>query len=110
MTITTKTSASVLFALAVLLAAPVQAHFISEADHHAFEHKFTEMCIEKEKQALQGSGVLLSEVTAVCDCIAKEESKRITPDEVRKFVIEGKYPASLMMKSNAATYTCLQAR
>ena len=90
MTITTKTSASVLFALAVLLAAPVQAHFISEA--------------------VQGSGVLLSEVTAVCDCIAKEESKRITPDEVRKFVIEGKYPASLMMKSNAATYTCLQAR
>lgn len=85
-----------------------RAHVISEADHHAFEHKFAEMCVEKEKQSLKGSGVYLSEVVAMCECIAQEESKRLTIEEVRKFVREDKYPASLMMKSNAATYTCLQ--
>lgn len=89
------------------IAQTTQAHVISEEDHHAFEHKFAEMCVEKEKQAMKGSGVLLSEVQAVCECIAKEESKRITIEEVRKFVKEGKYPASLMMKSNAATYACV---
>lgn len=96
--------------LIAALALPVtaQAHVISEADHHAFEHKFAEMCVEKEKQSLKGSGVYLSEVVALCECIAQEESKRITIEEVRKFVREDKYPASLMMKSNAATYTCLQ--
>jgi len=97
--------------LAMLLPfAVVEAHVISEEDHHAFEHKFAGMCVEKEKQTLKGSGVLLSEVEAVCDCIAKEESKRITIEEVRKFVREGKYPASLMMKSNAATYACIQGK
>lgn len=93
---------------AVALSGTAQAHVISEEDHHAFEHKFAEMCVEKEKQALKGSGVFLSEVTAICECTAQEESKRITIEEVRKFVREDKYPASLMMKSNAATYTCLQ--
>ena len=93
---------------AAMLPGAVQAHVISEEDHHAFEHKFAEMCVEKEKRALKGSGVFLSEVTAMCECIAQEESKRITVEEVRKFVREDKYPASLMMKSNAATYTCLQ--
>lgn len=83
---------------------------VSEEAHHSFEKKFAEMCIEKEKAELKGSGVLLSEVTSVCECIAREESKRVTSEEVREFVIEGKYPASLMMKSNAATYICLQEK
>ena len=80
---------------------------VSEENHRSFEKKFAEMCIEKEKEAMKGTGVLLSEVTTVCECIAREESKRVTSDEVREFVIEGRYPASLMMKSNAATYTCV---
>jgi len=92
------------------LAGPSGAHVISEEDHHAFEHKFAEMCVDREKSVMKGSGVMLSEVTEMCDCIAKEESKRITIEEVRKFVREGKYPASLMMKSNAATYTCVQQK
>ena len=81
---------------------------VSEENHREFEKKFTEMCVENEKAAMKGSGVLLAEVTTVCACIAKEESKRVTSEEVREFVIEGKYPASLMMKSNAATYTCVE--
>jgi hypothetical protein len=98
------------FIVFTALAGPLSAHVISEEDHHAFEHKFAEMCVERENSAMKGSGVLLGEVTEMCDCIAKEESKRITIEEVRKFVREGKYPASLMMKSNAATYTCVQQK
>jgi hypothetical protein len=95
--------ATTLLSSAVCADAPV-----SEEDHRAFERKFADMCIDNEKAQLKGTGVLLAEVTSVCECIAKEESKRVTSGEVREFVIEGKYPASLMMKSNAATYACLQ--
>lgn len=98
------------FVASLLLSTPLLAKTpmpVSEEDHLAFEKKFAEMCIEKEKSELKGSGVLLDEVTRVCECIAKEESKRVTSQEVREFVIEGHYPASLMMKSNAATYSCV---
>ena len=96
---------------AVILSAPAFANKpVGPEDHQKFEKKFAEMCIDKEKADLKGSGVLLSEVVSVCECIAREESKRVTSEEVKEFVIEGKYPASLMMKSNAATYTCVQGK
>jgi hypothetical protein len=101
------------FVASLLLSTPLLAKTpipVSEEDHLAFEKKFAEMCIEKEKSELKGSGVLLDEVIGVCECIAKEESKRVTSQEVREFVIEGHYPASLMMKSNAATYTCVDSK
>lgn len=83
---------------------------VSEENHQQFEKKFSEMCIEKEKKDMQGSGVLLSEVVSMCECIAREESKRVTSAEVKEFVFDNQYPASLMMKSNAATYTCVEAQ
>lgn len=89
--------------LAVWAEAPV-----SEENHAQFEKKFAAMCVEKEKKDLEGSGVLLSEVESLCACIAKEESKRVTSGEIREYVFENQYPASLMMKSNAATYTCVE--
>jgi len=83
---------------------------VSEENHKQFEKKFAEMCVENEKKAMQGSGVLLTEVVSMCECIAREESKRVTSEEVTQFVFENQYPASLMMKSNAATYTCVEAQ
>lgn len=83
---------------------------VSEENHQQFEKKFAEMCIEKEKKDMQGSGVLLSDVVSMCECIAREESKRVTSAEVKEFVFDNQYPASLMMKSNAATYTCVEAQ
>ena len=110
LSMTSKTISIQTLACAVALSSAAEAHVISEADHHAFEHKFSQMCVEKEKKDMKGSGVYLSEVIEMCECIAKEESKRITKEEVKKFITEDKYPASLMMKSNAATYTCIQNR
>ena len=57
---------------------------------------------------LQKPVLIMNSSTAAKGWFAKEESKRVTSEEVREFVIEGKYPASLMMKSNAATYTCVE--
>lgn len=102
-----KLSQVLLAALLSLPAVSFAAKPVSEEDHRAFEQKFAEMCVENEKAQLKGSGVLLEEVKTVCNCIAKEESKRVTAAEVQEFVREGKYPASLMMKSNAATYACV---
>jgi hypothetical protein len=84
------------------------AHVISEADHHAFEHKFTEMCVDKEKARTRPATVTDDAIVTLCECIAKEESKRLTVEEVRKFVKENKYPVSLMIKSNAASYACIR--
>lgn len=91
-----------------ILPARTWAHVISEADHHAFEHKFAEMCIEREKSKTEGTRINEMAITELCQCIAKEESKRLTLDEVKKFVRENKYPVSLMIKSNAASYTCIK--
>ena len=83
------------------------SHVISEEDHHAFEHKYTEMCIAKEKA--NPNRVITTDDTplvALCECIAQEESKRLTIEEVRKFLKENKYPVSLMIKAGQAENIC----
>lgn len=83
------------------------SHVISEEDHHAFEHKYTEMCIAKEKG--KSHQVITSDDTALialCECIAQEESKRLTIEEVKKFLKENKYPVSLMIKAGQAENVC----
>ena len=102
-------SAFKLIALFVVAGFSYQASantYVNKEDHGTFERRFADMCVEKEKADLKGSGVLLAEVISLCECIALEESKRVTSEEVRE-VKEGHFPASLMMKSNAATYSCV---
>lgn len=78
------------------------AHEVSENDHHAFEHKYAEQCIARESRGNTDSTL----VRDLCECIAREESKRLTYDEVRKFVHENKYPVSLLIKNDAAVSVC----
>ncbi len=89
------------------------AHVISPEDHHAFEHKYSDMCVNKElalrkKENKTGGnvGYVDESLKKLCDCIAQEESKNLTKDEVRKFVRENKYPMSLMIKAGQAEETC----
>jgi hypothetical protein len=90
----------------------LQAHVISPEDHHAFEHKYSELCVKKEmalrkKENRNSSNMGPDEaLQKLCDCIAMEESRTLTKDEVRKFVREGKYPMSLMMKAGQAEEAC----
>ena len=89
------------------------AHVVSPEDHHAFEHKYSEVCVKKElnlrKKENRNSGnpgYVDESLQKLCDCIAQEESKTLTKDEVRKFVREGKYPMSLMIKASQAEDIC----
>lgn len=92
----------------------VNAHVISEEDHHAFEHKYADMCVAKEKKARAqqwGNAQKDADDPAtrkLCDCIALEESKRLTIGEVKKFLRENKYPMSLMIKAGQAEQVCAQ--
>ncbi len=102
----TRSSGVALFALA-LLSTGAFAHVVSEEDHHAFEHKYADLCVAREKANPQR--VITSDdapLTALCECIAREESKRLTSEEVRKFLRENKYPVSLMIKAGQAESVC----
>jgi hypothetical protein len=92
-------------ALLPAFAGAARAHVISEEDHHAFEHKYSERCQKKEK-ANAAPGADQSAIAALCDCIAEEESKRLTIQEVKKYLREDKVPISLIMKSTGARYNC----
>jgi len=95
-----------------LFSTPSQAHVISPEDHHAFEHKYSDVCVKKEMALRKKENRNTSNsgpdeaLQKLCDCIAQEESKTLTKDEVRKFVREGKYPMSLMMKAAQAEDIC----
>jgi len=101
-----------IIAACCLVSSAAQAHVISPEDHHAFEHKYSDVCVKKEmalrkKENRSSSNSGPDEaLQKLCDCIAQEESKTLTKDEVRKFVGEGKYPMSLMMKAGQAEEVC----
>jgi hypothetical protein len=97
--------------VASLFSADALAHVVSEEDHHAFEHKYADMCIKKEKA--KPNRVITSDDSSIidmCECIAKEESKRLTSGEVKKFLRENKYPVSLLIKAGQAENFCYQKR
>lgn len=97
---------SLLGALALAaFSAGALGHVISEEDHHAFEHKYSSQCQERQKAAA-GPNVDIKAVAAQCDCIALEESKRLTIQEVKKYLQQNKMPISLIMKSTGAAYNC----
>ena len=82
-------------------------------DHAAFEDKYKNMCIQQElalrKQEHPTSGnagVADAALSDLCACIAKEESKRLTKQEARKFVEQNEYPFSLMIKAGQAEEAC----
>lgn len=94
---------------AVLFSAGASAHVISEEDHHAFEHKYADICIKEERA--KPNRVITSDdspIVKMCECIAQEESKRLTIDEVKKFLRENKFPVSLLIKAGQAENICYQ--
>lgn len=104
------------FSIASLVAGfspAASAHVISPEDHHAFEHKYAEVCVKKElalrkkeNRSSGSAGYVDEALQKICDCIAQEQSKNLTKDEVKKFLREGKYPMSLMIKAGQAEETC----
>lgn len=82
-------------------------------DHKAFEAKYADMCVkqelalrQKERPTSGNAGVADATLSGLCECIAQEESKRLTKAEARKFVQENEYPMSLMIKAGQAEEVC----
>lgn len=94
-------------------AAPAAEKSADGLDHKAFEAKYMDMCVKQElalrKQEHPNSGnagVADATLSDLCACIAKEESKRLTKQEARKFVEQNEYPFSLMIKAGQAEEVC----
>lgn len=111
-TVPIKSTLAAVIAAFCFISGNADAHVISPEDHHAFEHKYSDVCVKKElalrKKENRSTGNIGPDesLQKLCDCIAMEESKTLTKDEVRKFVREGKYPMSLMMKAGQAEEVC----
>ena len=91
----------------------VQARPSDNLDHKAFEAKYVDMCVnqelalrKKEHPTSGNSGVADEALSKLCNCIAQEESKRLTKQEARKFVQQNEYPMSLMIKAGQAEEVC----
>ena len=78
---------------------------VTSEEHQAFEKKYAAHCLEQEKENA-APGADLAGISANCDCIAREESKRLTSQEVKKYLKENETPISLIMKSTGASYNC----
>jgi hypothetical protein len=78
---------------------------VTSEEHQAFEKKYSAHCLEREKENA-APGADLAAAAANCDCIASEESKRLTSQEVKKYLKEDEVPISLIMKSTGASYNC----
>jgi hypothetical protein len=94
-----------------ILSTNTLAHVISEEDHHAFEHKYADICVKKElKRQGNGSGYVDEALSKLCTCIAEEQSKHLTLAEVKRFLQKNEYPVSLMIKADHAEYVCSQKK
>lgn len=80
---------------------------VTEEEHQAFTKKYIDMCIKREHKN-RGTVVTTDDVAMnqLCECVAKEESKHLTAEEVRKFLKQNEYPVSLMIKADSAAYNC----
>jgi hypothetical protein len=66
-----------------------------------------ELSLRKQEHPNSGnSGNADAGLSDLCNCIAKEESKRLTKQEARKFVEQNEYPFSLMIKAGQAEEAC----
>jgi len=100
--------AAALFSIGTLWCASASANKpVTEEEHQAFIKKYTEMCIKREHKN-KGTVVTSEDVAMnqLCECVARDESKHLTAEEVRKFVNQNEYPVSLMIKADSAAYHC----
>lgn len=96
-----------------LCSARVYGDEISQEFHRAFEQKYADMCVKKElalrkkENRITGSGDGVDPaLQKLCECIARQESKTVTKEEAKKFLTEGKFPMSLMIKADQAEEVC----
>ncbi len=80
---------------------------VTASEHQTFEKLYTEQCIKSQ----QGSPdtVLESDqqLGAVCDCMAKEISRRISKADAVHFNVKKEFPIDVVMMTEAAANLCM---
>jgi hypothetical protein len=83
---------------------------VTDLQKHKFEHEFAEQCVRRE---LLGSTDKLADEAhwqKPCLCIASYLMKGLTASEAERFLDDDKSPQSLIIKYQAATYHCIEAK
>ena len=87
--------------------APARPQAVSETEHQKFEKKYAEMCVHS--QQIDNDTLLKNdqELGKVCECMAKEVSKRIGKADAVHFLERKEFPFDMVMMTNAAANNCL---
>jgi predicted small lipoprotein YifL len=83
---------------------------VSETEHQKFEKKYAELCVKGQQSnpdsPVQGDQAL----GGMCECMAKEVSKRLSKAEAVHFLDKKEMPIELVMMGNAASDICAQPK
>ena len=85
-------------------------HGVSAAEHEAFEKKYVEMCIKSQQADSTSDMTNDQELGQVCQCMAKEVSKRLSKAEVVHFMDKKEFPIEMVMMTNSAANNCLSKK
>jgi hypothetical protein len=81
---------------------------IGSLKKHTFEHKFADLCVERELKNSINKKEDKKRVEKSCLCIATRIMRNLTEVEAEKFLVEKKNTQSLKMSFDEAAYFCLQ--
>lgn len=82
------------------------SHTVSATEHQAFEKKYAEKCVRSQQKDAESTFTNDQELGKVCECMAKEISKRISKADATHFLQKNEFPFDLVMMTNAAANTC----
>lgn len=83
---------------------------VTATEHETFEKLYTEQCIKSQQDnpdtAIRGD----QELGRVCECMAKQISKRISKADAVQFNEQHEFPFDLVMMTNAAAAQCTSSQ
>ncbi len=80
---------------------------VSATEHQTFEKLYTEQCVKSQQGNPDTAIRNDQELGAVCDCMAKEISKRISKADAVHFNVKQEFPMEVVMMTNAAANHCM---
>lgn len=79
---------------------------VTTTEHETFEKLYTEQCIKSQQDNPDSAIPGDQQLGKVCECMAKEISKRISKADAVQFNEQHEFPFDLVMMTNAAANHC----
>jgi hypothetical protein len=80
---------------------------VTATEHQTFERLYTEQCVKSQQDNPDTAIRNDQELGVVCDCMAKEISKRISKADALHFNVKKEFPMEVVMMTNAAANHCM---